>query len=51
MLKAWTADELARVAERAGRLERELLFGDAPEREALGEELMAIARKARSAGR
>lgn len=48
MLRAWTAEELARVAERAGQLERELLFGDAPGRDALGEELLAIARKARS---
>ena len=51
MLQAWTAEELARVAERAGELERELLFGEAPEREALGEELMTIARKARGAMR
>jgi len=48
MIGKWRADELATVAERAGRLERELMFTDAPEREALGEELMAIARKARS---
>lgn len=48
MLRTWTADELARVAERAGDLERNLMFTDVPEREALGEELMAIARKARS---
>ncbi len=51
MLKTWTAEELGRIAERAGQLERELLFGEAPEREALGQELMAIARKARAAGR
>jgi DNA polymerase III subunit delta len=48
MLRAWTADELARIAERAGELERNLMFTDVPEQEALGEELMAIARKARS---
>ena len=48
MIGKWRADELATVAERAGRLERDLMFTDAPEREALGEELMAIARKARS---
>ena len=48
MLRTWTAEELARVAERVGTLERNLLFTDAPEREALGEELLAIARKARS---
>jgi len=38
---------LAKAAERAGALERELMFSDVPEREALGEELIAIARKAR----
>lgn len=48
MLQKWTADDLATVAERAGRLERSLMFTAAPEREALGEELLAIARKARS---
>lgn len=51
MLKQWTAEDLATVAQRAGELERGLLFGEAPEREALGEELLAIARKARSAAR
>jgi DNA polymerase-3 subunit delta len=51
MLKRWTADDLATVAQRAGQLERDLMFGEAPEREALGEELLAIARKARSAAR
>ena len=49
MLSQWTAEELGRVAERAGKLERDLIFSDAPTREALGEELLAIARKARSA--
>ena len=48
MLTKWRAADLATVAERAGRLERELMFTAAPEREALGEELLAIARKARS---
>lgn len=48
MLRTWSAEELARVSERVGTLERKLLFSDAPEREALGEELLAIARKARS---
>jgi DNA polymerase-3 subunit delta len=47
MLKRWTAEDLAKAADRAGTLERELMFTDAPEREALGEELIAIARKAR----
>lgn len=48
MLRRWTSDELARVVERAGALERSLIFGEAPERESLGEELLAIARKARA---
>lgn len=46
MLRTWTAEELARLAERVGALERELMFSEVPEREALGEELLAIARKA-----
>jgi hypothetical protein len=49
MLGKWTAEDLARIAERAGALERDLLFSDAPELAALGEELLAIARKARAA--
>ena len=48
LLKKWRAEDLATVAERTGRLERELMFSAVPEREALGEELLAIARKARS---
>jgi DNA polymerase-3 subunit delta len=48
MLQKWTAADLATIAERAGKLERSLMFTAAPEREALGEELLAIARKARS---
>lgn len=48
MLKRWSAQEIATIAERAGTLERSLMFSDAPPREALGEELLAIARKARS---
>ncbi|HEY8592294.1 MAG TPA: DNA polymerase III subunit delta [Sphingomicrobium sp.] len=51
MLRTWTAHDLATVAERAGALERSFMFSPAPQREALGEELLAIARKARSAGR
>lgn len=46
MLQKWRAKDLATVAERAGRLERSLMFTPAPDREALGEELFAIARKA-----
>jgi DNA polymerase-3 subunit delta len=48
MLSKWSADDLATAAERAGKLERSLIFTPAPDREALGEELLAIARKARS---
>jgi DNA polymerase-3 subunit delta len=48
MLSRWSASGLATAAERVGQLERSLMFTKAPEREALGEELLAIARKARS---
>ena len=48
MLSKWSADDLATVSERAGKLEHSLIFTPAPDREALGEELLAIARKARS---
>lgn len=48
MISKWSADDLAIVVERAGSLERSLMFTSAPDREALGEELLAIARKARS---
>jgi DNA polymerase-3 subunit delta len=47
LLDRWDAGGLATVAERAGRLERGLLFSPAPDQEALGEELLAIARAAR----
>ncbi len=47
MLSQWSAERLAKVAERAGRLERGLIFNPAPQQEALGEELLAIAREAR----
>jgi DNA polymerase-3 subunit delta len=47
MLAQWDAERLAKVAERAGRLERGLMFSPAPGQEALGEELLAIAREAR----
>jgi DNA polymerase III subunit delta len=53
MLKKWSADELSRAAERAGRLEREMMRPRLrpntalPEHEGLGEELIAIALKAR----
>jgi DNA polymerase-3 subunit delta len=48
MLRTWSAADLATVAQRAGELERNLMFSEMPGREALGEELLAIARKARS---
>ena len=48
MLAKWSASDLAIVAERSGKLERSLIFTSAPDREALSEELLAIARKARS---
>jgi DNA polymerase-3 subunit delta len=48
LLSRWTSAKLATVAERVGLLERSLMFGPAPEREALGEELFAIARAARA---
>ena len=46
MLSRWTASDLERLSERAAAAERALLFGDAPEGAALGEELLAIARAA-----
>lgn len=48
LLETWNAERLATIAERAGRLERELMFSDAPPSEAVGEELVAIARSARA---
>ena len=50
MLTRWTAEGLATAAERVGRVERSLMFTPVPDREALGEELLAIARKARASG-
>jgi DNA polymerase-3 subunit delta len=47
MLSQWDAERLARVAQRAGALERALMFSPAPEHQSLGEELLAIAREAR----
>ncbi len=46
LLSLWDSGRLATVADRAGRLERELIFSDVPNQEALGEELIAIARAA-----
>jgi DNA polymerase-3 subunit delta len=48
MLDKWSAENIATVSQRAGELERSLIFSPAPDREELGEELLAIARKARS---
>lgn len=48
MLSRWNAAGLARIAERAAKLERTLIFSRSPERESLGEELLSIARAARS---
>ena len=48
MLGLWDSPGLARVSERAGALERGLMRKDTPPAaEALGEELIAIARQAR----
>jgi len=48
MIGLWDSAGLARVSERAGALERRLMRGDAPPAaEALGEELITIARQAR----
>jgi DNA polymerase-3 subunit delta len=47
LLATWDARGLETLAERAGKLERQLMRGDAPPPgEALGEELAAIARRA-----
>ncbi|HEX5236936.1 MAG TPA: DNA polymerase III subunit delta [Sphingomicrobium sp.] len=54
MLTRWSSADLARIAERAGRLERELMRPRArpgsamPEEAAVGEELLAIAHRARA---
>jgi len=47
MLERWTAADIAKAMNRAGALERRLMFGDAPPAESLGEELVAVARAAR----
>jgi DNA polymerase-3 subunit delta len=46
LLSMWDSRRLATVAERAARLEYELIFSEVPNQEALGEELIAIARAA-----
>lgn len=47
ILSSWDSERLARVFERAGTLERNLIFSPAPQQEALSEELIAIALQAR----
>lgn len=48
LLRSWDAAAVARLGERVGSLERSLMRGDSPPPvEALGEELIAIARAAR----
>jgi DNA polymerase-3 subunit delta len=44
---AWDSNGLARIAERLGKLERDLMLTAAPRAEAVGEEMTAIARAAR----
>ena len=48
MLAMWDSKRLATVAQRAAKLESDLLFSPAPDQDALGEELIAIARVAAS---
>ena len=47
LLTRWDAARLDSLAQRVGQLERDVMFSPAPSREALGEELIAIARAAR----
>ena len=47
MLGRWSAADLAKAVERCANLERSLIFTDAPQVPALGEELIAVARAAR----
>jgi DNA polymerase-3 subunit delta len=48
MLTKWSAEDLARISKRAGELERSFMFSKAPQRAALGETFLAIARKAKA---
>lgn len=48
MLRQWDSAGLSRVADRLGRLERDLILAEGPKTETLGEELLTIARKARA---
>jgi len=48
LIASWDSAGLARISERTGALERSMMRGESPPlSEALGEELMAIARQAR----
>ncbi|MFL6733101.1 MAG: DNA polymerase III subunit delta [Sphingomicrobium sp.] len=47
LLQAWDAPGLARIVERAGTLERDIMLTPLAPGEALGEELVAVARAAR----
>ena len=48
LLAIWDSEALARISERLGALERRLMRSDSPpDAEAVGEELVAIARVAR----
>jgi DNA polymerase-3 subunit delta len=47
LLSLWDSRRLATISERAGKLEREMMFSAVPTQEALGEELLAIARAAK----
>jgi len=48
LLQSWDAAALATVADRAGKLERSLMIGPGlPPLDAMGEELMAVARAGR----
>jgi DNA polymerase-3 subunit delta len=48
LLARWDSAGLATVVDRAGQLERSLMFSGAPAQESLSEELLSIARAARS---
>ena len=47
LLGRWDSRRLAALSQRIGALERDIMFTPVPERDALGEELVAIARTAR----
>jgi DNA polymerase-3 subunit delta len=47
LLTTWDSERLAKVADRIGRLERDLLLSDVPENAGLGEAMLAVGRAAR----